>query len=85
MKKTYQRWAILWPIRNRLDGYQEVLMGDSRTGMTWLFRTREEARQHHLLKTFNSSLRNRADLRREPHGWRARRVVKIQITVEVVE
>lgn len=85
MKRVYKKWAILWPSENRLDGKSELLMGSPDTQMTWLFNTRREARQHHALQTYNSMLRRRPDLRREPHGWRARRPVRVKVTVEVIE
>jgi hypothetical protein len=82
--REYTRWAILWPSENKLDGKKEYLLGTTDTQMTQLFLTREEARKDKNLTNYNAMLRKRPDLRREPHGWRARRPVKVKVTVEQI-
>jgi hypothetical protein len=80
----YERWAILWPSKNRLDGERRDLLGTPDTGMTMLFRTRQEVRDHPKVREFNEMLRRRPDLRAEPHGWKARRPVKVKVTIDEI-
>lgn len=82
--RVYERWAIMGSSNNRLDGYSEWLLGTYETGMSVLFRTRQEARDYPELKRYNGMLRRRRDLRIEPHGWRAYRPVKVRITIQAV-
>jgi len=84
MKKEYTRWAILWPSENKLEGKRNLLMGNASTEMVWLFLTRNHARMCQECRGYNEMLRRRPDLRAEPHGWRARRPVKVKVTVETV-
>lgn len=87
-----QRWAIQWRQDNWLDGKTSHLVIDREirnsftlkiTGMPKLFFTRREAsiwneRQYGYIKY-------RDDLRGEPHGWKMPRVVKVNISIEVVK
>ncbi len=82
MRREYKRWAILRPGNALTPDY---LMGDMTTGMTGLYRTRREARNCPEMKDYNIMLRRRPDLRQPPHSWRAKRPVKVLVTVEVVE
>lgn len=81
VRNQYTRWAVLWP-GNEIQ--RDYLMGSPTTGMTTLFRTRDEARNSETLKAYNEMLKDRKDLRSPPFNWRARRPVKVVVTVEVV-
>lgn len=79
-------WAIKWISNNRLDGRNEHLMGQSSNFQTeksgyriMCFRTRRQARDH--VKMHYSYIKDRKDLREEPHGWRMPQVVKVSVTV----
>ena len=80
--KQYQRWAILWPGNSLTPDY---LLGDPEIGMTRLFRTRQEVRDFPEVRRFNKTLRQRRDLRQPPHNWKAKRPVKVIVTVELQE
>ena len=68
-------WGLLWRSRNRLDGSRENLMCEN--GMPLLFSIRAEARAWANYKY--AYLRNRPDLRREPHGWKMPKAVRVVI------
>ena len=83
-------WAIKWRSENRLDGKTEHLMGrhhpsmpkvpDHLAGYTKIvFSTRQGARE--FIREHYGYIRERADLRREPHGWKM--PVPVQVTVQI--
>lgn len=69
-------WGLKWYSANRLDGVTEYLIYHV-TGVPAVFKTRREAREF-ATDTFGY-IRTRTDLRREPHGWRMPRPVKVQV------
>jgi hypothetical protein len=71
-------WGVLWRSKNKLDGKQEVIMYNNGSGIPYLFTTRHEARL--FIEQF-SYIRDRPDLRREPHGWRMPKPVRVKIMV----
>ena len=71
-------WGVLWHSCNRLDGLREYLCRNETTHLPALFLTRAEARAF-ITDTYGY-IRHRADLRREPHGWRLPRPVRVTIT-----
>lgn len=73
-------WALEWRSVNRLDGERRHLIHEARTNLPLLFKTRTQARQH--AASGYGYIRRRPDLRREPHGWRLPRAVRVAITVE---
>lgn len=74
-------WAILWNSKNSLDGRQNYMMWDY--GPTpLLFKTRREAREYRNEKW--GYIRDRKDLRREPHGWRLPKIVRVEMNVAVL-
>lgn len=75
---VFFRWALLWSSENKLDGYLEHII--SRDGQILYFNTREEARIYKE-KTFGY-IKNRPDLKEEPHGWKIPKVIKVRIAVE---
>lgn len=70
-------WGILWRSENRLDGKVEHLMWHR--GRPLIFRTREYARR--FIELQYGYIRNRPDLRVEPHGWKMPIPVKVKIEV----
>jgi hypothetical protein len=69
---TARFWAIQWRSRTRLDGVQTRFQWSNEIR---LFRTRREARA--FIDMEYSYIRNRPDLRTEPHGWRMPRAVRV--------
>jgi hypothetical protein len=68
------RWAIKISSNNQLDGYREHF---ACAGGTYeLFETREGARLHIKDKY---GWHTRHDLRREPHGWKAPKPVRVKV------
>jgi hypothetical protein len=82
-------WAILQASDCKLDGQRQWLAGhmfsDRPLGPAhWaLFHTRREARSY--VREHLGYIAKRPDLRAEPHGWKIPKVVRVEITVEVVE
>lgn len=78
---TNKRWGILWNSKNNLDGISEYLMWDYGT-MPLLFKTRREAREYRNKKW--GYIRDRKDLRIEPHGWRLPKIVRVEAAWKVL-
>ena len=85
-------WAIKWREKSALDGERETLLGryfpglplvpDHVAGQTvMLFKTRALARVH--IRKHYAYIRQRSDLRQEPHGWKM--PVAVRVSVEVRE
>lgn len=70
-------WACFARSDNKLAGKRTYILRLG--GFPVLFKTRAEARQH--AKERYGYIRHRADLRREPHGWKAPLVVRVTITI----
>lgn len=75
---TIVRWGILWRSKNKLDGRTEHLVCFN--CLPALYRTRREARKQ-IDATFGY-IRERADLRAEPHGWKIPIPVRVSIIRE---
>ena len=73
--KTIVRWGILWRSENKVDGKTERLVFFNR--LPALYNTRREARKE-IDATFGY-IRERADLRAEPHGWKIPIAVRVWI------
>ena len=69
-------WGILWRSDNRLDGKCEHLV--IRHGPYDLFQTRKDCRD--FIEKEYGWIRARDDLRREPHGWKMPKAVRVFIT-----
>lgn len=86
---NHSAWAVLDRTVNRLDGDCSHLIGryygkpPAEFGgcQKLLFKTKREARAF-IVEKFGY-MRTRPDLRREPHGWRMPRPVKVNVTVEL--
>lgn len=82
-------WGAEWYSKNLLDGETRHVIWEATGGgpsgpvaQPVIFRTRDEARQY--VKDRYGYIRTRQDLRREPHGWRVPRVVRIEVTARVI-
>ena len=70
------RWGALWRSENNLDGIRKHLCYEN--GVPALFITRRQCRDWIKLKY--GYIKERDDLREEPHGWRMPLPVKVTIT-----
>ena len=76
-------WGVLWRSENLLDGKVEQLVFASERQLgPALFRTRDSARRYR--DKHYGYIRDRADLQKEPHGWKLPRVVRVRATYEPV-
>lgn len=73
-------WAGEWHSRNNLDGETRHLLYENY--LPKVFRTRRQCRE--WINENYGYIRDREDLRQEPHGWRLPRAVKVEISVRVV-
>jgi hypothetical protein len=71
------KWAVQWSSRSRLDGDSRHFMWDD--GKPLLFRTRRAARER--IRAVWGYIKNRPDLRAEPHGWRMPRAVRVYVVL----
>lgn len=74
-------WAPKWSQTNNLDGYREHLcLWHAYLGIKFptVFRTRSECRK--FIEEHYGYIRQRPDLRSEPHGWRVPTAVKVIIS-----
>lgn len=82
MKSKITRWAIKHSSKNRIDGLRQWYDFNSQANSYRLFNTRKEARNY-IEKLF-SYIRNRPDLKAEPHGWRMPVAVKVKLTINQI-
>ena len=68
-------WAAQWYSRNRVDGEHRHLLNED--CLPVLFRTRARCRAY--IQQKYGYIKDREDLRAEPHGWRVPRAVKVSI------
>ena len=84
-------WAIKWRSKNKLDGETEQLIGrfhkfsknepDFLSGYNIMtFTTRDQARK--FIKEHYNYIKDRPDLRKEPHGWKMPIPVKVQVEIK---
>jgi hypothetical protein len=81
LQQPLTAWAVEWHSVNRLDGDQRHLIWDYGTGAGAgfrLFRTRRETRAY--IEERYGYIRQRPDLRHEPHGWRLPTAVRVTVT-----
>ncbi|GAB6842328.1 hypothetical protein HNR00_003537 [Methylorubrum rhodinum] len=78
--KHWRAWGVLFRSQNRLDGSSAFLVGTTlHPCRTMLFTTRREARA--FIAAEYGYIRERKDLRDEPHGWRM--PVPVQVDVRI--
>lgn len=75
-------WAILWRSNNRLEGKNSHLICRWDTGVP-TYSTRKEARS--VIEQDWGYIRNRPDLRAEPHGWKMPIAVKVRQVTELAK
>ena len=73
-------WGAEWHSKNGTDGECRHIMYER--GMPVVFGTRAEAR--HWITMKYGYIRHREDLRKEPHGWRVPRPVRIEVSAKVL-
>ena len=69
-------WGLEWYSRNALNGETRHLMWE-RPLVPLLFLTRADARAYAVQRY--GYIKTRPDLRREPHGWRLPRPVRVDL------
>lgn len=72
------RWAVQFRSDNRLDGRTRRIIW--KAGEPLLFFTRAAARA--WVKEHLDYIGKRPDLRREPHGWKVPRVVRVTVDIK---
>ena len=75
-------WGVLWRSENKLDGKREYIMNGDRC-VPVLFRTKKEANK--LIQKRYGHIKDRPDLRKEPHGWKMPIPVKVKVEVDCGE
>lgn len=75
-----RRWGLKWVSENKLDGRKEYIMWEH--GQPLLFRTRQQARNSRDYRF--GYIRNRPDLKGEPHGWRLPRPVRVEVIIREI-
>lgn len=74
-------WGCMWHQKNSLDGERKYLV--HRNCVPVLLRTKKEAQI--FIETNYGYIRHRKDLRREPHGWRLPKPVRVTIQCTTME
>ena len=74
------RWAVKWSSKNKLYGYQEHFMYDRCCPL--LFTSRAAAKTY--VNDVWGYLRNRPELRKEPHGWRMPKPIKVRVVLKPI-
>lgn len=74
-----QLWGALWHSKNNIDGLTQYLLSEN--CLPVLFKTRREARI--WIEGRYGYIKSRSDLRKEPHGWRLPRAVKVSVGEEM--
>ena len=81
-RREVVRWSILWRSENKAEGKREYFINVMLTGLPMVFGTRREAK--YANEEVYGYIRNRPDLKAEPHGWKMPKVVKVKATFEVL-
>jgi hypothetical protein len=88
--KKWERdwWALEWHADSDLDGCEKWLMVMNRwkedgSRRITLFETRKEAREYRDAQY--GYIKDRPDLKAQPHAWKLPSVVRVRMTVERVD
>jgi hypothetical protein len=73
-------WGLQWYSKNKLNGETRHLILCIENHVPVLFRTRKLARLY--AQNRYGFIKNRKDLRNEPHGWRFPQPIKVQVTIK---
>jgi hypothetical protein len=76
--KAAEAWGLLWYSRCALDGERSYIIRQRTASLPALFTTRREARDY--ANEHYGYIKQRIDLRQEPHGWRFPRPIRLRIT-----
>lgn len=68
-------WAAEWHSKNKLDGEQRYLI--YRLGVVELFPTKKACEE--FIRSHYGNIAYRQDVRREPHGWRMPKAVRVNV------
>ena len=71
------KWGLLWRSNNSLNGKTKRIIWNKRRPL--MFDTRQEARDYNT--KHYGYIRERKDLRVEPHGWKYPTPVKIKVVL----
>lgn len=74
-------WGLEWYHKNHADGVRRHLVYED--CLPALFLSRKQARDY--ANNRFGYIKSRPDLRKEPHGWRFPKPVKVQVTYVAVE
>lgn len=74
---TAHAWAALWRSKNKLDGTTTYIIY-SRL-LPALFISKKQAQR--FIESEYGYIRNRPDLKKEPHGWRMPKAVRVTIKI----
>lgn len=78
MTRARKYWIALWREDSRLDGHKEHPINEACRPL--LFDSRADARA--WIAERYGYLRDRPDLRAEPHGWKMPKAVRATVTVD---
>ena len=76
--KPVSTWGIKWRSASKLNGVTEHIV--SLNLLPVLFKTRKQARRH--IEDRFGYMRNRPDLRCEPHGWKIPVAIRVTTAVD---
>lgn len=76
LKRTERRWAAKWRSKNFIDGTTEHFIR-FQEGQICVFTTRKDARD--FITEKYGYIKDRPDLRKEPHGWKMPIPVRVEI------
>jgi hypothetical protein len=82
--EVHTRWVPRWQSANQLDGLRRHLMLWEGTvpGQMLMFKTRKACRE--WINNRYGYIKHRDDLKKEPHGWRVPKAVKVFVTIQEV-
>lgn len=75
IRMSHTMWGLLWHAENRLGVTKHVVYDHA---LPALFHTRREARA--FAESKYGYIRERPDLRAEPHGWHMPQAIRVVIT-----
>lgn len=68
-------WALVWRGENKIDGKRNHII--NKNCVPLLFLTRQQAREYN--EEHYGYIRQRPDLREEPHGWKMPLPIKVKV------
>lgn len=71
------RWGAMWYSKNKLNGIRKHIIFEN--CLPKLFVTKKEA--NNFIKEKYGYIANSPDLKKEPHGWRMPKAVRMKISI----